>query len=124
LAPSLFSIGVIAAAFLALVVISLGSAWGVVEVLGVKGEKSYVIYLMKSVPAALIISLIPTSSLVGSIVNLMVLLVFTLIGPGVILGLLISNKKVMGEMRSKGLDLLAYWTSMIFVILFGFLAIL
>jgi len=80
--------------------------------------------MVESVPAALVISLVPTSSLVGSILNLLVLLVFTLIGPGVILGLLISNEKVMGERRSKRLELVAYWASLIFVILFGFLAIL
>ncbi len=124
LAPSLFSVGLISAAFLALVVISLGSAWGVVEALGVERERAYMIYMVESVPAALVISLVPTSSLLGSILNLLVLLVFTLIGPGVILGLLISNEKVMGERRSKRLELVAYWASLIFVILFGFLAIL
>ncbi|WP_252896945.1 NRAMP family divalent metal transporter [Metallosphaera hakonensis] len=97
--PIFFSIGLISAAFLALVVISLGSAWGVVEALGVKKDKTYLVYLLESVPAALIVSLIPVGSLAQAILNLLVFLVFALIGPGIVQGLISSNPKVMGELK-------------------------
>jgi len=39
-APYIFGIGLIAASFIALIVISLGSSWGVVEALGLGPKKT------------------------------------------------------------------------------------
>ena len=49
-APYVFSIGLIAAAFIALIVISLGSCWGVTEALGWGRKNWFKVYLVESIP--------------------------------------------------------------------------
>ncbi|BBL46448.1 NRAMP family divalent metal transporter [Metallosphaera sedula] len=123
LSPIFFGVGLVAAAFLALVVISLGSAWGVVEALGVGREKTFIVYILESVPAALAISLVPTQELANAVLNLLVFLVLALVGPGVIQGLISSDEKVMGDLKNTRPQSLLYWASLAFVLVFGFLAI-
>jgi Mn2+/Fe2+ NRAMP family transporter len=117
-APALFGIGLVAAGFLALTVISLGSAWGVVEALGLPRTQAFRVYLVESIPAA-IFAVLASSSLVKSILGLMIVFVFILIGPGVMMGLIASDGKVMGENRSSFLWRTAYWASFMFVISLG-----
>ncbi len=52
--PIIFSVGLMAAGFLALVVISLASAWGVVESLGIKGDMWFKIYIVETLPAVMV----------------------------------------------------------------------
>ncbi|MEM0194277.1 NRAMP family divalent metal transporter [Metallosphaera sp.] len=123
LSPAFFSIGLVAAAFLALVVISLGSAWGVAEALGIKGNKVNLIYLIESVPAALAISLVPMEELTNAVLNLLVALVFALIGPGIIQGIISRDKKIMGDLKNSRKESILYWSSLAFVLIFGILAL-
>ncbi len=58
-APYLFGVGLIAASFLALVVVSLGSAWGVAETIGWGRQKFFWIYLIESLPALFVPMLFP-----------------------------------------------------------------
>src|SRR5208282_3735812 len=92
-APWLFGGGLFAASFLALVVISLGSAWGVVEAIGWHRRKAFVIYFLESIPAV-IVTLMLSGNLLTSILNLMVAFVFVLIAPAVMMGLIASNPKI------------------------------
>ncbi len=122
--PYVFGIGLIGAGFLALVIISLGSAWGIVESLGIPREKSYIIYILESLPAVIVALILPSYLLVNIVLNLLVVFIFVLIGPAIIMGLIVRNKKIMGEFRNSKIQDIEYFGSMIFTIIFGILAIL
>ena len=113
--------GLVAAAFLALVVISLGSAWGVTEALGLTPRSTLWIYAMESIPAVLVPLLFP--QLVTLVLALMVAMVFILIVPGVLLGSLASDPDVMGAEASRGVWKGAFWVSLGFVVSVGVLAV-
>ena len=114
-------IGLVAAAFLALVVISLGSAWGVTEALGLSPRATRWIYIVESVPAVFIPLVFP--QLVTLVLALMVALVFILVVPGVFVGTLSSDKQVMGEHASRGAWRWAFWGSLAFIVSTGVAAI-
>jgi Mn2+/Fe2+ NRAMP family transporter len=119
--PYAFALGLVAAAFIALVVISLGSAWGVVEALGLPRKRAFWVYTAESVPAVIIPFLFPHP--LTLVLVLMVLLVFILIGPGILVGLLASDKRIMGAHASHGFWKVAYWASLGSVVLCGVLAV-
>jgi manganese transport protein len=121
-APIIFSVGLIAAAFLALVVISLASAWGVSEALGLKGDTWFKIYVVESLPA--VIAPLLFANLIGLMLSLMVALVFVLIGPVIALGLLAQNNQLMGEHSLSRFDRMAFWSSVSAVIACGVIAFL
>jgi manganese transport protein len=113
--------GLVAAAFLALVVISLGSAWGVTEALGLPQKSVFWIYAAESLPAVFVPLLFP--QLITLILALMVAMVFVLIVPGVLLGVLASDRRVMAANASSGVWRWAYWSSLAFVVSTGVLAV-
>ena len=117
-APYIFGIGLFAAAFLALIAVSFGSAWGLVEAMGWKRTKAFPVYFLESIPAV-VITLFLTANLLNSILNLMFAFVFVLIGPALIMGMIASDRRVMGEHASKGLWKIAYWLSLVFVVALG-----
>jgi len=121
-APWLFGIGLFDASFLALVVISLGSAWGVVEAIGWHRNRAFVIYFLESIPAV-IVTLMLSGNLLSSILNLMVAFVFVLIAPAVMMGLIASNPKIMGVHSSTSVWKIAYWLSLIFVVILGVISV-
>jgi manganese transport protein len=114
-------VGLVAAAFLALVVISLGSAWGVTEALGWSPKSTFWIYVGESIPAVFVPLLFP--QLIGLVLALMVAMVFILIVPGIFLGTLVSDPHVMGSHASRGLWRGAFWGSLGFVVTVGILAV-
>jgi Mn2+/Fe2+ NRAMP family transporter len=113
-APYIFGIGLIAASFIALIVISLGSSWGVVEALGWGRKNTFKVYLLESIPAV-VIPLLPFN-LINLVLSLMLLQIAVLIGPAVILGLISSNKKLMGDHSLGGFNKLVYWTLLILIV--------
>jgi manganese transport protein len=117
-APILLGLGLIGASFLALTVVSLGSAWGLVEALGFERKKAFPVYVLESIPALVAASLF-VSNLMNFTLQLMVIFVFVLIGPAMIMGLLSSSKKVMGEHASTTFWRVAYWASLAAVISTG-----
>ena len=121
--PWLFGIGLVAAGFLALTVISLGSAWGVVEALGLPRNRAFRIYLIESLPAV-VFALLASSSLVNSILSLMIVFVFILIAPGVMMGRIASDETVMGKNVSSLPWKFAYWASLIFVVSLGLIFVI
>ncbi len=122
--PYLFGIGLVGAAFLALVVISMGSAWGFMEALGIRRGKSPIIYITESFPAVIIALILPESSLINSVLYLLVLFVFVLIGPGTLMGLIARNRSIMGQHFTSRKGEVAYWGSLLFVLVFGVLAVI
>ena len=120
-APYIFALGLMAASFLALVVISLGSAWGVAETIGWGRQKFFWIYLIESLPALLVPMFFP--DLFNLAIDMMVLFVFVMLGPGVVVGLIARKKQVMGEMASTLGWSIAYWLSLTLVVASGFIAL-
>jgi len=113
--------GLVAAAFLALVVISLGSAWGVTEAFGLSPKSTIWIYVGESLPAVFVPLLFP--QLVTLVLALMVAMVFILIVPGIFVGKLVSDPRVMGTERSRGWWKAAFWASLGFVVSVGVLGV-
>lgn len=117
LSPYIFGVGLIAASFIALIVISLGSCWGVTEAMGWKRKNWFKVYLLESLPALVIPML--TLNLVGLALNLMVLQIVVLLGPAVILGLIASNVRVMGRYSLKGANNILYWVFLVLIFATG-----
>ncbi len=120
-APYLFGIGIVSAGFIALIVTSMGSAWGVVDAMGWSGKDGgnrwFRVYVLESVPA-LVISLVPYD-LVNVALALLALQVVVLIGPAVILGLLASRESLMGVHRLRGPNTGLYWGLLFVVVAVG-----
>ncbi|MBI4973403.1 hypothetical protein HZC27_02210 [Candidatus Roizmanbacteria bacterium] len=74
----------------------------------------------KSLPAVIVALLFQNS--IGQVLNLMVALVFVLIGPVIAMGVLAQNKKLMGDHALNKFDKIAFWGSVFTVILCGLLA--
>jgi Mn2+/Fe2+ NRAMP family transporter len=119
-APYVFAIGLIAAGFLGLVVISLAGSWGVVEALNLKGNTWFKIYIAESLPAVMLVFFF--NNLIGLVLTLMVALIFVLIGPVVAMGLLAQNKALMGTHALGTFDRIAFWGSVVVVVACGLLA--
>jgi manganese transport protein len=119
-APYAFAIGLVAAGFLGLVVISLAGSWGVVEALNLKGNTWFKIYVAESLPAVLLVFFV--NNLIGLVLALMVALIFVLVGPVIAMGLLAQNKKLMGEHALNTFDKIAFWGSVVVVVACGLLA--
>ena len=120
-APYVFAVGLVAAAFLALVVISLGSSWAIVDTMGWRKESFLWVYVAESAPAVVIPILYPEP--LSLVLDLMVIFVFVLVGPGVLMGLMSTNKRIMGEYASGSGWRAAYWLSLAVVIGFGIVAV-
>jgi hypothetical protein len=56
-------------------------------------------------------------------IDMMVLFVFVLIGPGVMVGLIARNKRLMGSLSSGLGWSVAYWLSLVLVVASGFIAL-
>lgn len=121
--PYLFGVGLIGSAFLALVVISLGSAWGLVEALGMKKKCRNIIYILESFPALVVSMIVPESMLINYVLYILILFVFVLVGPALVMGFISRNRKIMGGYATSGLREVAYWASVATVLLFGIIAI-
>ena len=121
-APYLFAIGLVAAAFLALVVISMASSWAIVEAMGWRRDSFFWVYVAESIPAVAIPIFYP--DLLSLTLGLMVAFVFVLVGPGILMGKVASDARVMGDLASRGLLRAAYWLSLGAILAFGVVAVL
>ena len=121
-APYLFAVGLVAAAFLALVVISMASSWAIVEAMGWKKGSFFWVYTTESIPAVAIPIFYPDP--LSLALGLMVAFVFVLVGPGVLMGKVASDERVMGKLASGRLQKAAYWLSLAAVLSFGVVAVL
>ena len=121
-APYVFGIGLITASFIALIVISLGSCWGVTETLGWGRKNWFKVYLVESIPAVVV----PLFSfnLIKLALNLMVLQILVLIAPAIMLGIIASNKKLMGEFYLNGFNKFIYWIIIVLIFVAGTVSIL
>ncbi|MEM3197850.1 MAG: divalent metal cation transporter [Conexivisphaerales archaeon] len=107
-ARPVLGIGFLASGFLALVVVSMGSAWGVVEAMGLKGKGQYYkVYLIESVPAVALVLLV--NNYLSLILNLMVIYTVVLIPLLIFLGKLIADKRIMNGNAIKKREVYIFW---------------
>lgn len=120
-APFAFGLGLVTASFIALIVISLGSSWGVTEALGWGRKHWFKVYLVESIPAVII----PLFSydLIKLALDLMVLQILVLIAPAILLGVLASNEKLMGAFKLKGINQYLYWATIGLIFVTGFVSL-
>ena len=121
-APDLFAVGLIAAAFMALVVISLASSWAIVEAMGWRKSSFFWVYVAESIPAVTIPIFYPDP--LSLALTLMVAFVFVLAGPGILMGKLASDARIMGDYVSRGPTKIAYWVSLAAILGFGVAAVM
>ena len=119
-----FGLAFIFSGFLALIIISLGSSWGVVESLGFKrqSKENLLIYIIESIPALALTLLISIS--IEYILALMVLFVFALIVPGVLLGIIVRNKRIMKEYAYKKWEINIFWITLLIIEISGVIGVL
>jgi len=124
LSPYIFSIGLVSSAFLALVVISLGSAWGTAEALSIPRNRIFMLYLFESIPALVTTILTPAPQLGNEILNLLSYFTLIVLGPAIVMGLITRNKRIMGEYTNNRWNNVAYWLSVIIISTLGILSLL
>lgn len=120
--PYIFGVGLIAASFIALIVISLGSCWGVTEAMGWGRKNWFKVYLVESLPA-LVIPMI-TLNLVNLALNLMVLQIIVLLGPAILLGLIATSRKLMGHHTLNGFNKFLYWAFLLLIFGTGLISLM
>jgi len=77
--------------------------------------------LFESLPALVVPMLFP--DLFHLAIDMMVLFVFVLLGPGVMVGLITRKKRLMGNLSSGLGWSVAYWASLALVVASGFIAL-
>ncbi len=124
LSPYIFGIGIIAAGFIALITISMGSAWGVAEALGIYKKSYWIIYVIESIPAVIAVLLINPGSLISIVLYLLIFFVFALIPPMILLWVIGKNRKIMGDLTMTGVDQVIYLTMFVLIILTASIAVI
>lgn len=123
LSPLILAFGFLAAGFLALVVISMASAWGVLEAIGHTSRKSFlIIYLLESLPALLLV--ISYNNYVELVLDLMVSYTIIIIPSLYVLGRLVTDSKVMKGTPYKSWESALYWAMTIIIIIGGIVGLL
>ena len=120
----IFGLTAIISGFFALIIISLGSSWSIVESLGFKrySKQNSVIYVLESLPALVLTLLIPVS--INYILNLMVVFVFVLLAPAVLLGVIVGNNTIMHGFAYNKWEKRFYWTTTLVIELSGIIGML
>ncbi len=114
--------GFIFAGFLALVVISLGSAWGVLEATGKTSHKSFLtVYILESLPAVLIVTVV--TGYIQLMLSLMVIYPIVIIPSLYFLGKLVADKRVMNGHHYGKYQMAAFTLSAVMVIVGGILGL-
>ncbi|MEM0286828.1 MAG: divalent metal cation transporter [Nitrososphaerota archaeon] len=117
-ASLLLGVGFMAAGFLALVVISLGSAWGVLEALNTETSTSFLsVYIVESIPALLLV--VFTTGYLQLILNLMVIYTIIILPSLFLLGRLVSKADVMNGYHYGRTWQIIFWTMSILIAVSG-----
>ncbi|MGC8973599.1 MAG: NRAMP family divalent metal transporter [Thermoproteus sp.] len=123
--PYVFGVGLIAASFLAYVVIALASVWGAVEALGIRDRsRRDLVYALEPLPALAAVMLMPGNKAAEIALELMAVSPLVLVVPGVLLGLLAMDRDVMGDLACGGAYCKAYWAALALLALSGAVALI
>lgn len=119
----LLGIGFVAAGFLALVVVSMGSAWGVMEASGISSRRSFLaIYVAESSPALLLV--LVTTDYIPLILSLMVSFTIVIIPSLYFLGKLVSDPETMNGHAHGRRAQTVFWIASVVVVAGGILGLL
>ncbi|MEM1627364.1 MAG: divalent metal cation transporter [Sulfolobaceae archaeon] len=124
--PLVFGIGLIFSGLLSLIVISLGSSWGILEALRKNNDiKSFLaIYSIESLPAIIIIALMNYQNIVYTILEILSIYPIIVSIPAILIGYLVSDRKVMGEFAYKGPRKILYWLMTSLVLISGIISLI
>ncbi|MEM0016705.1 MAG: divalent metal cation transporter [Saccharolobus sp.] len=124
--PYIFGIGLISASFLALIVESLGSAWGTLEALGKRSFRSFLsLYFAESIPAILTVLLfVNYDAIVNFALTLMSISPIILIIPTFFVGILVKDKRVMGDFAYSKSRMMIYWITVILLAFCGIISLI
>ncbi|MEM0362310.1 MAG: divalent metal cation transporter [Sulfolobaceae archaeon] len=124
--PYIFGIGLISASFLALIVESLGSAWGTLEALGKRSFRSFLsLYFAESIPAILTVLLfVNYDAIVNFALTLMSISPIILIIPTFFVGILVKDKRVMGDFAYSKSRMMIYWITVILLAFSGIISLI
>jgi len=122
-ATPIMGMGFIFAGFLALVVVSLGSAWGVLEATGhTNSRRSFLtIYAFESLPA--VITVAAVAGYIQLMLNMMFIFPIVLIPSLFFLGKLVGKKEVMNGNQYKKYEKIAFWIAVLVVVVGGILGL-
>jgi len=125
-AVPIMGMGFLFAGFLALVVVSLGSAWGVLEATGrAAGPTSrasfLTIYAFESLPALILVTIV--ASYVQLMLNMMFIFPIVLIPSLYFLGKLVASHDVMNGYHYKKYEKVAFWAAALIIIAGGILGL-
>ena len=110
------------AGFLALIVISLGSAWGVLEATGKTSQKSFMaVFMIESLPAIILVATI--TGYIHLMLDLMVIYPIVIIPSLYFLGKLVSDKKVMNGYCYNKYEIAAFVIASIMIVAGGILGL-
>lgn len=121
--PYIFGIGIIAAGFIALITISMGSAWGVAEALGISSRSYWIVYVLESVPAVIAVLVINPASIIGMVLYLLIFFVFALIAPMAMLWIIGRNRKIMGDLALTAGNQIIYLSILILIVATAVIAV-
>jgi len=122
-AVPLIGLGFLFAGFLALVVVSLGSAWGVLEAAGrANSRKSFLtIYAFESLPAVILVAVV--TGYVQLMLNMMFIFPIVLIPSIYFLGKLVARGDVMNGCHYKKYEKIAFWAAALIIVTAGVLGL-
>ena len=111
------------AGFLALVVVSLGSAWGVLEATGQSNSRRsfLTIYVLESLPAVIIVATI--TGYIQLMLNMMFIFPIVIIPSLYFLGRLVSRSDVMNGSQYKKSEKAAFWVATLIIVATGILGV-
>lgn len=133
LSPYIFGIGLISAGFLALIVESFGSAWGTLESLNKydpfdgKSHKNLVwLYLTESVPALIVVMIFSNNfdKIVNFVLTLMSISPIIALIPAFFIGIVVGDKKIMGDNAYGKTRLIIYWVTMALIGISGIISLI
>jgi Mn2+/Fe2+ NRAMP family transporter len=122
-AVPLIGLGFLFAGFLALVVVSLGSAWGVLEAAGrANSKKSFLtIYAFESLPAVILVAVV--TGYIQLMLNMMFIFPIVLIPSIYFLGKLVARLDVMNGCHYKRYEKAAFWAAALIIVTAGILGL-
>ena len=126
-AKPIMGLGFIFAGFLALVVVSLGSAWGVLEATGRSAASNsranfMAIYAFEAIPALSIV--IVVAGYIQLMLNMMFIFPIVLIPSLYFLGRLVTKKEVMNGNQYKKSETIAFWLAAAIVVAGGLIGVI
>lgn len=125
--PYVFGIGLICGGLLALIVESLGSAWGTLEALNKHNHRNTtLLYVFESVPAIIIASIFSQNydQIVNTVLSLMSVTPIIVFIPAFFVGLLVGDEKIMGKYSYSRRRMVIYWITVVILLISGIMSLL